>query len=516
MDGIRPTSKAHGPVEISRLAGDTLIDTLPYGVALIGSDAAICHVNPELVASSGAAVGQTCYQALADLDSFCSFCPFEQLVGEAAIPEVRAVHVRRGRTCSVTVRPIQEEGRTLVLETVRDVTEEKQSASSDLEEKLKQAEVRHKKEAATLARQVNRRTAALASEGSYLEGILRCSDDMIITTDLESRIVKFNPGAERMLGYTAEEMQGRDVSELWVEAAERQKIMDEVNATGSVRNYDTRLRTKSGDILEISLTLSQLKDPKGRMLGTVGVSKEIGREKAINRELAHLHQSLREAVHFINHEMKNSLIVMGGFLRRLLNSEENQARLEQLKIVYHHSQFLEAMSRDFLVMAEVEHGEFHVRKQLIENFYEEVILPAMMGLKERYPDSIQTYDVSMGGVGPIQLYGDPALLEIVYRNLFGNALKYCFPGGKVAYGFVDKGDNFLFNVWNSGPGVDPDHREKIFEKFYRVQDENTRGKRGTGLGLYNVRRIIEAHGGKIWCESQPGEWINFLFLLPKK
>ncbi len=319
-----------------------------------------------------------------------------------------------------------------------------------------------------------------------------------------------------MLGYTAEEMQGRDVSELWVDAAERQRIMDEVNATGSVSNFETQLRTKSGDILEISLTLSQLKDPKGRVLGTVGVSKDIGREKAIMRELSQLHQNLREAIHFINHEMKNSLIVMSGFLRRLLNSEENPARQEQLKIVYHHSQFLEAMSRDFLVMAEVEQGEFHVRKQLIENFYDEVILPAMVGLKERYPDSIQTYNVSMGGVGPIKLYGDPALLEIVYRNLFGNTLKYCFSHGKVAYGFVEKEDSFLFNVWNSGPGVDPADQEKIFDKFYRVQDETTREKRGTGLGLYNVRRIIEAHGGKIWCESQPGEWINFLFLLPKK
>lgn len=86
----------------------------------------------------------------------------------------------------------------------------------------------------------------------------------------------------------------------------------------------------------------------------------------------------------------------------------------------------------------------------------------------------------------------------------------------MAYGFVEKEDSFLFNVWNSGPGVDPADQEKIFDKFYRVQDETTREKRGTGLGLYNVRRIIEAHGGKIWCESQPGEWINFLFLLPKK
>jgi PAS domain S-box-containing protein len=516
MDRIRPSSKAHEPGEVLRLPAETVLDAFPGGVALIGSDAAILQLNSELEADTGAQIGQICYEALAGLDSYCPFCPFEQLVSGPAGLGLCGTHVRHERTCSATIQVFQDKGRKLILETVREVTEEDRLPKSELKKRLRSAEEKYKKQAQSLARQVKRRTAALAKETSYLEGILRCSDDMIITTDLDSNIVKFNPGAERKLGYTSQEMEGRDVSELWEDSAERQKIMDEVTATGSVSNYDTRLRTQSGEILEISLTLSLLKDSRGKVLGTVGVSKDVSREKAIMRELERLHQNLREAVHFINHEMKNSLIVMSGFLRRLLKVENDPSKMEQLQIVYHHSQFLEAMSRDFLVLAEVEHGEFRVRKQLIKNFYEEVILPAMVGLKERYPDSIQTYDVSMGGVGAIQLQGDPALLEVVYRNLFGNALKYRFPRGKIAYGFEDRGDSFLFNVWNAGPGVESDHKEKIFEKFYRVHDETTTGKRGTGLGLYNVRRIIEAHGGKIWCESRPGEWMNFLFVIPKK
>jgi len=267
-------------------------------------------------------------------------------------------------------------------------------------------------------------------------------------------------------------------------------------------------------VMEISLTLSILRDEQGKPLGTVGVSKDIGKEKAIMRELERLNRNFRETIHFISHETKNSLIVMSGFLRRLLNSDTDPERRKELKIVYHHSQFLEAMSRDFLVMAELEHGEFQVRKRLIANFYEEVILPAMIGLKERYPDSFESYDTSMGGVGAIQLPGDPALLEIVYRNLFGNALKYRYPDGQIAFGVVSRGDQFVFNVWNAGPGVPADEVEKIFDKFYRVHDENTKTKRGTGLGLFNIRRIIEAHGGRIWCETKPGVWINFLFSLP--
>ena len=129
---------------------------------------------------------------------------------------------------------------------------------SGLLTKLRQSEERHKKLAANLAKEMWSRTEALAQESGYLEGILRSSDDMIITTDLEGRIVEFNPAAEKTLGYTAEEMQGRKISDVWLDAAERERLMDEVNLSGGIRNYQTRLKTKSGEFREIFLTLSLL------------------------------------------------------------------------------------------------------------------------------------------------------------------------------------------------------------------------------------------------------------------
>lgn len=440
--------------------------------------------------------------------------PSEEENGLVSSREIEVEGKPRGRlyVCTSEGRPSLPEEEYVVQEIVQLIA--RQVEISDLSDKLRKSEERYRKLAANLAKEIWTRTEALAKETGYLEGILRSSDDMIITTDLESRIVEFNPAAERMLGWTAEEIQGKEASFLWVDPAERDKILQAVKDSGGITNYETLLRSKAGEVVEISLTLSLLKDEQGKPLGTVGVSKDIGKENAIRRELERLNRNYRETIHFISHETKNSLIVMGGFLRRLLASESDPDRRKELNIVYHHSQFLEAMSKDFLVMAELEHGEFQVRKQLISDFYAEVILPAMIGLKERYPDSFESYDTSMGGVGAIEIHGDPALLEIVYRNLFGNALKYRCPGGQIAFGVERKGDYFLFNVWNAGPGVPPEEVEKIFEKFYRVHDEHTKTKRGTGLGLFNIRRIIEAHGGKIWCETNPGEWINFLFTLP--
>ncbi|HMK37477.1 MAG TPA: ATP-binding protein [Desulfomonilaceae bacterium] len=498
------------PDLLKKLTGLLMISRGLMGGAPFDSkmELALKHLVKSLNGSSGVI-------AWAEIDDRLYGNRPQEVVGQLSTHEIKVEGKFRGRLFVnwPTDRDIRFEEKYFLEESTDLIG--RQVEISDLWERLRHSEERYKKLAGNLAKEMWTRTEALAKETGYLEGILRCCEDMIITTDLDSRIVEFNPGAERLLGFSAEEIQGKNINDIWVDADERDKLMEEVVLTGGIRNYQTRLRTKSGEFREISLSLSLLKDEEGRLLGTVGVSKDISVENAIRRELERLNQNFREAIHFINHETKNSLVVMGGFLRRLIQGEEEPVRRDQLQIVYHHTKFLEAMSRDFLVMAELEHGEFQIRKQHITNFYDEVILPAMIGLKERYPDSFESYDESMGGVGVIQLEGDPALLEIVYRNLFGNALKYRHPASKIAYGVVDLGDRYLFNVWNEGPGVPKEQVEKIFQKFYRVLDETTRGKRGTGLGLYNIRNIVEAHGGRIWCETDPGRWINFLFELPK-
>ncbi len=463
--------------------------------------------------------------SLVDSEHRVVWCEIDQTVyglpGDASetpvlIKDILVEGKRRGRL--LVTRPVMNVGspeEDYFLQEVANLLG-RQIEISDLEAMLRRSEERYKRLAENLKKEMWTRTEALAKETGYLEGILRCSEDMIVTTDLNARIVEFNPGAEKMLGYSAEEMQGRKIGDVWVDPEERQRILNAVTVSGGIQNYQTKLRTKSGEIKEISLSLSLLKDEEGKVLGTVGISKDIGKENAIRRELERLNRNYRETINFISHETKNSLIVIAGFVGRLLDKETDPAKKEQLNVVYHHAKFLEAMSKDFLVMADIESGKFHVRKERIDNFYEQVILPAMLGLRERYPDSFQSYDESMGGVGAIQLNGSPGLLEIVYRNLFGNALKYRKPGGKIAYGVRLEQDGYVFNVWNEGPGVPYEEVEQIFEKFYRCQNDATRDKRGTGLGLYNIRKIIEAHGGRIWCETKPGEWINFLFYLPKE
>ena len=105
------------------------------------------------------------------------------------------------------------------------------------------------------------------------------------------------------------------------------------------------------------------------------------------------------------------------------------------------------------------------------------------------------------------------MIEVVYANLVSNAIKYGSKGSEISLGFRGNGKSFIFNVRNEGEGIPQNKLEEIFGKFIRLHKKSP--LKGSGLGLYNTREIIERHGGKIWAESKEGEWANFIFTLPK-
>ncbi len=119
----------------------------------------------------------------------------------------------------------------------------------------------------------------------YLEAVIDHSADVIITTDRHSRIVEFNCGAERLLGWTREEAIGKPATMIWLEPDERHRVMSVVQQKGSVVDYETRIKTKSGRVIDLSVTLSLLRNDAGEVIGTVGVSKDIRKRKKLERQL---------------------------------------------------------------------------------------------------------------------------------------------------------------------------------------------------------------------------------------
>lgn len=265
------------------------IDSLADKIMVLNRDRTIHRVNKTFLKESGiseaAILGKPCYEVIRHFSEVCSgdtfSCPFEKVLETGT--SYSAIHeheIDDGNRVfeEIMATPILNDAGEIVqiIEGIRDVTRRV----------ALQEEVRRNKE--------------------YLENIIVNSSDMIITTNLQGRIVTFNPGAEHMLGYKQEEVMGTDIEDLWTAPEERRRLMAEVKARGFVNNYPTTLIGKDGQEVEISLSLAELRDSEGHVLGTVGISKDITEENRLRRQLIQREMELRKANDFMNKSIQSS------------------------------------------------------------------------------------------------------------------------------------------------------------------------------------------------------------------
>ncbi|MBW1797187.1 MAG: PAS domain S-box protein [Deltaproteobacteria bacterium] len=346
----------------------------------------------------------------------------------------------------------------------------------------------------------------------YLENILGNSSDMIITTDLEGRIVTFNPGGERILGYKREEILGVKMEALWKAPEKRRRLMAEVEAKGAVNNYPGVLIAKEGHEVEISLSISQLRDSKGRVLGTVGISKDVTEENRLRRQLIEQERlaAVGQTVAGVTHCIKNVLngLKGGAYMLNVGLKRGDSALLEE--------------------------GWGNVQKGI--DRISKLSLDMLSYCRDRKPNSVPTDPLKLvretaeilsksaeqegieirchGDDGPpVDL--DPDTIGRALLNLTSNAVDAC---REKSYGPEekplvelrvkrDKGDLF-FLVRDNGVGMNEEIRKQRFTRSFSTKDAG-----GTGLGLCVTHKIVEEHGGDVAVESSPGHGSTFTIVL---
>lgn len=220
-----------------------------------------------------------------------------------------------------------------------------------------------------------------------------------------------------------------------------------------------------------------------------------------------------EALEFINHELKNQIAAMkinllavrDGYVGSV--TKEQHEALDDVGQAIHRA---EEMILNYLNLSRIERGELQVRARPLhaEN---DVVRPLLGNFRGRLDAKGMHIEVEMEE--DLFVQADPSLLQIVYDNLINNAIKYGREGGRVRITGAHRDGGAELHVWNDGPGVPQDRVAKLFGKFYRLQDPKEK-ERGTGLGLFIAREIVQRHGGEIRAESEPGHWIDFVFTLP--
>jgi two-component system, NtrC family, sensor kinase len=221
-----------------------------------------------------------------------------------------------------------------------------------------------------------------------------------------------------------------------------------------------------------------------------------------------------EVLGFVAHELKSPL---AGARTQLMMIDEGFAG----EISESMKRPIAAMGRALDYGLEVVHsfnqlsraeGEgFNAKLVDVEDFGNEVLQPAITDFESQATARGMIFVLEAEAK---RLCGDPDLLRVVMDNLIGNAIKYGREGSSIRISTRQAGDGMRIEVWNEGIGVAPDKMEKLFQKFYRVHDPETKLTKGTGVGLYLVRRLVELQGGEVGAESEYGSWIRFWFQIP--
>jgi PAS domain S-box-containing protein len=354
--------------------------------------------------------------------------------------------------------------------------------------------------------------------GERLAAIVESSDDIIASKDLDGVLTSWNRGAERILGYTAAEVIGRHVSMLMPpeQVEDMPRILEKIRRGETVNHYQTKRRRKDGTIIDVSLTVSPIRDAKGKVIGASKVGRDITAEKRAREEHDQLLEATQKAkadaevanrlkdefLATLSHELRTPLNAILGWSRILsMGAMEPEDVKQGLAVIDRNARVQVQIIEDLLDISRIISGNMRLDVQRVN--VAEVINAAVTSVTPAAEaKGVHIQKVLDPLAGPVS--GDPARLQQVVWNLLNNAVKFTPKGGRVQVLLERVNSHVEVTVIDSGIGIRPEFLPHIFERFSQADSSTTRRHGGLGLGLAIVKQLIELHGGTVRAKS-PGE-----------
>lgn len=369
--------------------------------------------------------------------------------------------------------------------------------------------IRLTREAEQLALERSRTLADLGTEKSRISAIVESLPIGVAVTDQGGTVVLMNPSFKSLVDLAPGVGPGDDISAYIADAA----LCDMIR------------RTSRGD-------LSAGAEPFTGELGIGGRKYLIARGRPVTAEtgecigavvtlgditsLKMLDQLKSEFVAKVSHELRSPLSTiheqLGAVLRDMAEEKEGQDDQYILSRAKEKTGGLIALIGDLLDLSRIESGGVMHNIQPVR--LAELLKSIVDFMQTRSGARRQTLTLELAGGALPEIQADPLALESIFGNLVANAIQYTAEGGAIVVRADVADGGYRVAVKDNGFGIAPHHHEKIFEKFYRVKDENTRFITGTGLGLPIVKGLVEQMGGKIDLESAPGKGSTFTVWLP--
>jgi PAS domain S-box-containing protein len=357
-----------------------------------------------------------------------------------------------------------------------------------------------------------KRHAELLNE--RLAAIVESSDDIIASKDLNGVITSWNKGAERVLGYTAEEVIGKHVSMLMPPelVEDMPRILERVRRGEKVDHYQTKRRRKDGTIIDVSLTVSPIRDADGEIIGASKIGRDITQEKLIEAERQEAERRKDEFLAMLAHELRNPLSAING-AAQLLGNLETEEELEWAKeVVLRQVKHLARLIDDLLDVSRISRGKISLRKEPLD--LSPVVGSAVEAVRPLMEERKHELSVSLVN-GGLRLEADPLRLEQILINLLTNAAKYTDAEGKISLTARHEGADIVITVRDTGMGISPELLPRIFDPFIQGDRTMARSEGGLGIGLTLAQKLAEMHGGGVTATSEgPGKGSEFTVRLP--
>ena len=360
-----------------------------------------------------------------------------------------------------------------------------------------------------MAHQLDSRIKTITAQRNEQEAILASMSEGVIAIDETGRILSVNAAAAELFGIEGKNLSGRLLGEavrnsMFLQFA--QTTLDSEKASEEdITVPPVKEEGRSGRILQIKG--SALRDSGDRCVGAVLVASDVTR-------LRRLETMRKEFVANVSHELRTPLTTIKGFVETLLSGalDSREEAVRFLTIIEGQAERLTSLVEDLLTLAIIEREE-ETRAPIMEvRSILDVANAAARNHLVQAQAKLITITVSGDGViaGPV----NGPLLEQAIGNLIDNAIKYSDSGSDVAVNVSLVQDECVIAVIDQGIGIAPEHLDRLFERFYRVDKARSRTMGGTGLGLSIVKHIAGLHSGRCSVESRPGKGSTFRIMLP--
>jgi two-component system, sensor histidine kinase and response regulator len=342
--------------------------------------------------------------------------------------------------------------------------------------------------------------AQLQAAEARFRGLFEGVADAILVADADGRFLDANPAAERLLGYDRGEFLKKIVADLVASTPEVAAAMyAEFERTGSWRG-EVDLRRKDGATVPVEGQVTALTLPTGPLI--VATLRDISERRAQERQQ-------RDFLAMITHDLKSPLTTIRGYAQLMQRTERYDAR--QLQVISEQTQYLARLIDDLHALSRLEQGQLVLQREPMDlrDLVELTVAQAKL-LTSQHTFVLAAPDQ------PVVGSWDRDRVAQVLDNLLSNAVKYSPNGGEIAIEVAMGPAAVELAVRDQGIGIPGDSLDRVFTRFYRVDAARVAGIKGSGLGLAICKGLVEAHGGAIRVESEPGRGSAFTVTLPRQ